>query len=116
MPIVLRTTDAEFDLQFEALLLTKREADQDVDDIVSQILSDVQTRGDKAVIELTSKFDQLDLTPETLAFTPKEINAAIATVPTDERRALELAEKRIRDYHERQLPEDAWWIGEHGEG
>ena len=116
MPIVLRTTDAEFDLQFEALLLTKREADQDVDDIVSQILSDVQTRGDKAVIELTSKFDQLDLTPETLAFTPKEINAAIATVPTDERRALELAEKRIRDYHERQLPEDAWWIGERGEG
>ena len=67
MPIVLRTTDAEFDLQFQALLLTKREADQDVDDIVSQILSDVQTRGDKAVIELTSKFDQLDLTPETLA-------------------------------------------------
>jgi len=116
MPIVLRTTDAEFDLQFEALLLTKREADQDVDDIVSQILSDVQTRGDKAVIELTSKFDRLDLTPETLAFTPKEINAAIATVPTDERRALELAAKRIRDYHERQLPEDAWWIGEHGEG
>ena len=116
MPIVLRTTDAEFDLQFEALLLTKREADQDVDDIVSQILSDVQTRGDKAVIELTSKFDGLDLTPKTLAFTPKEINAAIATVPTDERRALELAAKRIRDYHERQLPEDAWWIGEHGEG
>ena len=97
-------------------LLTKREADQDVDDIVSKILDDVKNHGDSAVIELTAKYDRLNLTSDTLAFSETEIDEAIALVTTEEREALELAAKRIRDYHERQLPEDAWWIGEHGEG
>ena len=116
MPQLLNTTDPDFDTAFDALLSMKREADADVDHIVAGILEDVQNRGDAAVLELTSKFDRHDLTPETLAFTTAEIDAAIVTVPADERAALELAAKRIRDYHERQLPEDAWWTGEHGEG
>ena len=116
MPQFLNTTDTNFDTAFDALLLMKREADADVDHIVAGILDDVQSRGDAAVLELTEKFDRLALTPDTLAFTSDEIDAAIATVPADERTALELAATRIRDYHQRQLPEDAWWTGEHGEG
>ena len=116
MPNILNTADENFHSDFESLLLTKREADQDVDDIVSKILEDVKNHGDKAVIELTAKFDRLNLTSETLAFSEMEIDAAIAKVPIKERQALELAASRIRNYHERQLPEDAWWIGEHGEG
>ena len=116
MPQFLNTSDPDFELAFDSLLSMKREADTDVDHIVAGILHDVQTRGDTAVLELTSKFDRHDLTPETLAFTTAEIDAAIAAVPDNERVALELAAKRIRDYHERQLPADAWWTGEHGEG
>ena len=116
MPNILNTANENFHSDFESLLLTKREADQDVDDIVSKILEDVKNHGDKAVIELTAKFDRLNLTSETLAFSEMEIDAAIAKVPIKERQALELAASRIRNYHERQLPEDAWWIGEHGEG
>jgi len=116
MPQFLNTTDTNFDTAFDALLLMKREAGADVDHIVAGILDDVQSRGDAAVLELTEKFDRLALTPDTLAFTSDEIDAAIATVPADERTALELAATRIRDYHQRQLPEDAWWTGEHGEG
>ena len=116
MPNILNTANENFYSDFESLLLTKREADQDVDDIVSKILEDVKNHGDKAVIELTAKFDRLNLTSETLAFSEMEIDAAIAKVPIKERQALELAASRIRNYHERQLPEDAWWIGEHGEG
>ena len=116
MPNILNTADENFHSEFEFLLFTKREADQDVDDIVSKILEDVKNHGDKAVIELTAKFDRLNLTSETLAFSEIEIDAAIAKVPIKERQALELAARRIRNYHERLLPEDAWWIGEHGEG
>ena len=116
MPSILNTTDENFIKDFDSLLLTKREADQDVDDIVSKILDEVKNHGDSAVIELTAKYDRLNLTSDTLAFSETEIDEAIALVTTEEREALELAAKRIRDYHERQLPEDAWWIGEHGEG
>ncbi|MDG1075868.1 MAG: histidinol dehydrogenase, partial [Planktotalea sp.] len=62
----------------------------------------------------TSKFDRMDLTPDTLAFSPEEIEAACASVPETERAALELAAERIRAYHERQMPEDASWTDEAG--
>jgi histidinol dehydrogenase len=58
---------------------------------------------------LTAKFDRLQLTPETLAFSPEEIEAECAKVSPEDRAALELAAERIRAYHARQLPEDAMW-------
>ena len=82
---------------------------------LSQISSQMcAARGDDAVIELTAKFDRLNLTPDTLAFSREEIMAHCATVPSVEREALELAADRIRAYHARQLPADALWEDETG--
>lgn len=114
MPVTLTTQDPDFETAFQAFLGTKREADADVDAVVAGIISDVRTRGDAAVLELTAKFDRLALTPETLAFSKDEIDAAIATVPAAERSALELAATRIRDYHARQLPKDESWTDASG--
>lgn len=114
MPLFLDTTSPTFDADFDNLLHLKRESDVQVDAVVADILADVQARGDAAVIELTSKFDKLDLTPDTLAFSKAEIDAAIETVPAAERAALELAAARIRAYHEKQLPQDAWWQDDSG--
>lgn len=109
MPQFLSTRDADFEARFQAVLGQKREDSPDVDQAVADIITDVRQRGDAAVIELTGKFDRVDLTPATLAFSDKEITEAIATVPDAERAALELAAARIRDYHERQRPSDATW-------
>jgi histidinol dehydrogenase len=114
MPQFLDTQDADFERRFTALLGMKREDAPDVDDTVGAIIADVRARGDAAVIDLTAKFDRLTLTPETLAFTADEIDAAIATVPAAERAALELAADRIRAYHSRQMPEDAQWTDPDG--
>jgi histidinol dehydrogenase len=67
MPQFLTHTDPDFETRFTALLSAKREDSVDVDDAVAAIIADVRKRGDAAVIELTSKFDRLDLTPDTLA-------------------------------------------------
>ncbi|QUS35187.1 histidinol dehydrogenase [Falsirhodobacter algicola] len=109
MPQFLSTRDADFDRAFTALLGMKREDSPDVDAAVAAIIADVRDRGDAAVIELTSRFDRLDLTPETMAFSAEEIAAEIAKVPAEDRAALELAAERIRAYHARQMPEDASW-------
>ncbi len=109
MPVILNTIQPDFEARFVDLLNIKRDSDANVDHIVADIIADVAARGDAAVIELTAKFDRLDLTPETMAFSQAEIDTEIARVPAAEAQALELAAARIRAYHERQLPEDARW-------
>ncbi|WP_271952451.1 histidinol dehydrogenase [Ruegeria faecimaris] len=114
MPVFLDTTSPEFEAAFQTLLSAKREDSPDVDAIVAQIIDDVRVRGDEAVIELTAKFDRLELTPDTLAFSAEEIDAAIAQVSDADRQALELAAERIRAYHEKQMPADHQWTDEAG--
>jgi len=114
MPIFLNTTDTDFEAAFAAFLTTKREDSPDVDAVVADIIADVRARGDAAVIELTAKFDRLELTPQTLAFTPEEIETECAKVSAEDRAALELAADRIRAYHARQMPEDASWQDDTG--
>ena len=114
MPVFLDASTADFEAQFTALLSAKREESPDVDDTVAAIIKDVRERGDAALIELTAKFDRLELTPETLRFSAKEINDLVAQVPAHEREALELAADRIRAYHERQMPADESWTDDSG--
>jgi histidinol dehydrogenase len=114
MPVFLTDTAPDFEDAFAALLAGKRETAADVDDIVAGIITDVRARGDAALIDLTAKFDRLDLTPETLAFTAGEIDAECAKVSPEDRAALELAAERIRAYHVRQMPQDARWTDPDG--
>ncbi|CUH75799.1 histidinol dehydrogenase [Tropicibacter naphthalenivorans] len=114
MPVFLDTTQSDFETAFAELLSAKREDSPDVDDIVAKIIADVRARGDEAVLELTSKFDRLDLNPEGMRFTDAEIDAFCAQVPDAERAALEQAAERIRAYHVRQMPEDQLWTDADG--
>ncbi len=114
MPQFLDASSADFEARFAALLAMKREDSLDVDSTVASIIQDVRAHGDEALIRLTAKFDKLDLTPETLAFSADEIETHCALVSADERDALELAAERIRAYHARQMPEDDSWTDEAG--
>lgn len=106
MPRRLDTRSTGFEADFEALLNSKRETDADVDDVVAAIIADVRQRGDAALIEYTARFDRMELTPDRLRFTPDEIAAARADCDAETLDALETAARRIRDFHERQLPSD----------
>ncbi|UWR58621.1 histidinol dehydrogenase [Phaeobacter inhibens] len=114
MPVFLNASDAGFDQAFATLLGAKREDSPDVDAVVADIIADVRTRGDAALIELTAKFDRLQLTADQLRISEAEIDAAIQDVSTEERVALELAVERIRAYHLRQMPQDAEWQDDAG--
>ncbi|MEM9395648.1 MAG: histidinol dehydrogenase [Pseudomonadota bacterium] len=109
MPIFLNAADASFEQEFTKLLSMKREDSPDVDKTVAGIIEEVRNRGDAAVIELTARFDRLQLTPDKFAFSQQEIDAEIATVPAEEKAALQLAAERIRAYHAHQLPENVRW-------
>jgi histidinol dehydrogenase len=114
MPIFLNALAADFEAAFQNLLNAKREDSPDVDAVVAEIIADVRSRGDAAVIDLTTKFDRITLTPDSLRITAEEIADAMDEVSSEDKAALELAATRIRAYHARQLPEDAEWTDEAG--
>ena len=106
MPLRLDSAASDFESRFVELLASKREASQEVGDIVAGIIADVRARGDEAVAELTNKFDKAGVTPETLRFSEAEIAEAAARVTPDVREALQTAHDRIKSHHERQMPKD----------
>jgi histidinol dehydrogenase len=114
MPVTLDASAPGFETAFDALLNAKREDSPDVDAVVADIIADVRSRGDQAVIDLTAKFDRITLTPETLRITAQDIAEAVGQVSEEDRAALEHAATRIRAYHVRQLPEDVQWTDEAG--
>jgi histidinol dehydrogenase len=104
--MMLATTDRDFDARFAALLMMKREVSADVDAVVAGIVADVRARGDQALIELSLKFDRIDLLRAGLRVTEAEIDAAEAACDAETRTALAFAAARIAAHHERQRPRD----------
>jgi histidinol dehydrogenase len=103
----LNSSDARFEDQFTALLAGKREASEDVDQIVRDILERVRAEGDDAVLDYTKKFDRLDAASmNDLKVSEAEVEAALAEVPPETLDALQLAHDRIKAHHARQMPRD----------
>ena len=106
MPLHLITTDPEFERAFATFLAAKREASEDVDQAVRAIIAQVRKDGDTALIELTRRFDRLDLAATGIRVSEAEIAAAVTASDKGTIAALELALARIESHHRRQLPAD----------
>lgn len=102
----LNASSPDFEQDFRALLATKREVSEDVDQSVRAIIADVIARGDDAVIEYTKRFDQFELVQSDLRISESEINAAEQSCSKDALTALHVAHDRIKSHHKRQLPSD----------
>ena len=102
----LSTVDADFLSQLKTLLAFEAAADENIERTVANILADVKTRGDAAVIEYTNQFDRLTAKAMIdLELRQDELHAALDGLPAERRAALEAAAGRIRAYHERQKME-----------
>jgi histidinol dehydrogenase len=109
MPIRLDARSADFAARFRTFLDAKREASADVEEAVRAIIADVAARGDAALVELTEKFDRVDLAAMGMRVTPGELDAAASACDPAALDALTLARDRIETYHRRQLPKDDRW-------
>ena len=66
------------------------------------ILADIKERGDSALFEYTSRFDQVDLNKETVKVSSKEIKKAKEEVDPKFLKALKKAAENIQEFHEEQ--------------
>ncbi|MCK6557378.1 histidinol dehydrogenase [Candidatus Binatia bacterium] len=99
---VLRTDDASFARRFAAIRDRGTGGGAAVEAAAARIVGAVRRRGDRALIELTRRFDGVTLTPATLRVDAAELRAAVAALPPAAVRALRLAARRIAAFHRRQ--------------
>ncbi|GMM94144.1 histidinol dehydrogenase [Qipengyuania sp. MTN3-11] len=103
----LTASDPGFERAFERVVRNRRESDADVSRDVATMLNEVRERGDDALVEYTMRFDDHRLTHEAdWTIDGEACEAAYRDLEPDLREALELAAKRIRAFHEHQLPAD----------
>jgi len=74
-----------------------------IDAAVAKIIAAVRRRGDRALIEFGARFDHVRLQAKDLRVTRAQMEAARHALAPADRRALELAARRIRDFHRRTL-------------
>lgn len=92
---------------------TKQTQQGEARERVQAILAEVCDRGDAAIADFTERFD--GFRPEPMAVSPEALEQAWTSLPTNLRDALELAHRRITDFHQRQRPADLAVTGPHGE-
>lgn len=71
---------------------------------VENIINEVKTKGDKALYDLTSRFDQVELTR--LKVSENEVDQAIASLSPSRMAAIEQAYGQIKRFHQAQQPQD----------
>ena len=102
-PARLSTAATTFEADFAARLHWSADTDAAIEQRVADILSDVQKRGDAAVLEYTARFDGLSApSMAALELTQADFKAAFDAIPQAQRDALQAAARRVRSYHEAQ--------------
>jgi len=94
--------DKDFDARFAAILSRGEEIGAGVEGVVREIIANVRSRGDEALLEYTRRFDRLECDAAGLLVGEEEIDLAFAQVNEVDVAALKLAVERVARFHEKQ--------------
>ncbi len=93
----------DFNARLTVLLAYAEASDDAVERAVQNILTDVKARGDAAVLDYTERFDGVKAaSTNDLRVSAHDITAALDSIPSAQRDALEAAAARVKTYHEKQ--------------
>ncbi len=102
----LNKNDSNFWSELDTLLDWEGVSDEAVNTTVKNILKDVRTRGDAALVEYTNKLDRMSAASMAdLTLDLERLDAALNNIPAETRLALETAAQRLRTYHQHQKME-----------
>lgn len=88
-----------------ALCTRQLEDDQSIDQRVKDIIAQVKTKGDEALLDYAFQFDKVKLTQ--LFLDQEEINAIAAEIPETEKAAIDQAYANIKKFHAAQIAKEA---------
>ncbi|MBP6497837.1 MAG: histidinol dehydrogenase [Campylobacteraceae bacterium] len=107
--LILKTTDENFQTQFNELLKRGQMDMDNVSKIVSTIIAEIKLSGNNALKNHIEKFDKWAVGEDkNLEVCTEEMKKAYDALEPKLKEALELAYDRIRSYHEKLLPKS--WL------
>lgn len=93
--------------EFYKFITQSKDNSLDVEKATKEIINQVKKDGDKALIALSNKFDKSNFKKaQDFIISQKEIAAAEKSLSSEVKSALKTAYKRIKAYHQKQLPKD----------
>lgn len=108
---ILSTKDREFQSLFDSIRQRGSAQAGDVEATVRDIIAQVRSRGDDALLDLTEKFDG----HRNIRISQAQIDEAARAVDPQLMASLKLARQRIEEYHQRQLQNSWFATGANGE-
>ena len=104
--------DADFTVKLDKLRAFESAQNTDTNHKVQEILADIKTRDDEALLQYTQRFDRWQpASAEALEIPRAALRGALATLAPEIRAALETAATRIRTYHQHQV-QKSWTMTE----
>lgn len=104
----LNATDPDFSAQLKTLLHVDAAQDDAIEAATAGILANIREHGDEALLDYTRQFDRVDAkTVAELEIDPAVWHEALNNLPLKQRKALEAAADRVRQYHLKQR-QDSW--------
>src|SRR6266852_8200767 len=98
---IFDSASAEFRRFLDSILSRRIEGGSTVDRVVARIIGQVRAGGDRALLDLIRRNDGVKVDATRLRVSAAELRAARDALPKAERRALELAARRIAAFHRR---------------
>ncbi|NLC37197.1 MAG: histidinol dehydrogenase [Alcaligenaceae bacterium] len=117
MPSINRLDSSapDFSSALRHLLAYDASQDESIERATAEILARVQHEGDAALLEYTRRFDRVQAdSVAALEIDRSEWQAALNSLPHDQRQALEAAAERVRRYHEHQVTQSWSYTEEDG--
>ena len=81
---------------------------------VTDIISDVQQRGDAALFDYAAKFDKCKLDKDSFMVSEEEIETAVSSLDPELIRVMKCSAENIRKYHERQVRQSFFTTDDNG--
>jgi histidinol dehydrogenase len=104
----LNANEPAFSEQLQELVAWDESLDEQVHSTVREVLREIKSKGDQALLKYTSRFDGLTVENcSDLEIDKTTLKKALDGLPTSQREALLTAAQRVRTYHEKQI-QNSW--------
>jgi histidinol dehydrogenase len=107
---ILKYSDENFITLLNSFIYNNRSVGADISEQVKNIISNVERNGDKAINELTLKYDNYNIAEEGMLVSKNDISHAYDSCEKELVYALEKAAERIAAFHKLQIPKDINYI------